>query len=83
MLGVFGCVPAFDSNFRAGFGSAFSQRSLKRLSDLYVDQKSIIDDYRNRTLDFDSGEDSEFTYPVAKVIDMIFYREGQRRTTGS
>ena len=36
MLGVFGCVPAFDTYFKKGFGvSTFSQGSLRRVGEFY------------------------------------------------
>ena len=81
MLGVFGCVPAFDSYFTTGFGSGmFGERSLGGILEFYDANREIIDDSRISTLAFDLGQDSTtFKYPVAKVIDMIFFIEGMNK----
>ena len=77
MLGVFGSVPAYDTNFRKGFGTAvFGESSLMRVGRFYRENAEVIERYRIPTLDFDSGRDTERRYPRAKVIDMIFFIEG-------
>lgn len=77
ILGVFGNVPAFDSYFKKGFGvSTFGLKSLQKISDFYDEHKKIIDRYRMRTLEFESGDYTNRRYTRAKVIDMIFYIEG-------
>ena len=49
MLGVFGCVPAFDTNFCTGFGvSTFNERALGLVAQYYADNQAIIDRYRVR-----------------------------------
>jgi hypothetical protein len=77
MLGVFGCVPAFDTYFRKGFGvAAFSKGSLRLLGAFYRANAPIIDRLRPPTLDFATGRPSVRLYTRAKVVDMIFFIEG-------
>jgi hypothetical protein len=77
MLGVFGCVPAFDTYFRKGFGvGAFSKKSLRKVAGFYQDNAEAIEAYRVPTLDFATGEETTHKYTRAKVIDMIFFVEG-------
>jgi hypothetical protein len=77
MLGVFGSVPAYDTNFRKGFGTAFlGESSLMRVGRFYRENAEVIERYRVPTLDFDSGAETDRRYPRAKVIDMIFFIEG-------
>jgi hypothetical protein len=77
MLGVFGCVPAFDTYFKKGFGvSTFGRKSLSRVGRFYQDNSGVIDAHRVPTLDFGSGTETTRKYTRAKVIDMIFFVEG-------
>jgi hypothetical protein len=77
LLGVFACVPAFDANFRAGFGTAtFSRGSLARVAAFYGGNRDLVDAYRVPTLDVRTGRDTARLYSRAKVIDMIFFTEG-------
>jgi hypothetical protein len=83
MLGVFGCVPAFDIRFRSGFGvSKFGHKALRRVSEFYRDNVEIVERHRISTLDFDTGEQSQRKYTRAKVIDMIFFVEGGKPNRG-
>lgn len=83
MLGVFGSVPAFDANFRTGFGvSTFGRASLMRVGRFYEDHADVIDEHRVLTLSFDSGVESKRRYTRAKVIDMIFFVEGAEAAKG-
>jgi hypothetical protein len=78
MLGVFGCVPAFDRYFRKGFGChTLCRDALLRIGTFYEDNRARIDGQRIFTLDFISGLDTARTYPRAKIIDMIFFQEGR------
>jgi hypothetical protein len=73
MLGVFGCVPAYDAYFKRGFGaSAFGRKSLLRIAQFYWDNAEAIEAHRVPTLDFMSGAETHCKYTRAKVIDMIF-----------
>lgn len=81
MLGVFGCVPAFDTYFKKGFEVAtFGRKSLLKVAKFYQANSKIIEKYRVPTLDFASGKGTTWKYTRAKVIDMIFFVEGATRT---
>jgi len=71
MLGVFGCVPAFDRNFKQGFGvSTFGAKALNMVADFYEDHAELIDACRIPTVDFVTGEPTQRLYTRAKVIDL-------------
>jgi|SRR5579864_1998756 len=77
MLGVFGCVPAFDTYFKRGFGVwTFGRKALMRVAQFYRENANVIDRYRVPTLEFDTGVETSRRYTRAKVIDMIFFVEG-------
>ena len=77
MLGVFGNVPAFDANFKRGFGVAtFGPKALRKVGVFFQAHAERINAYRVPTLDFNSGEPTKRNYPRAKVIDMAFFIEG-------
>lgn len=77
MLGTFGCVPAFDSYFKKGFGvSTFGGKSLRKIAEFYEENAEIIEAHRVPTYDFASGAATTHKYTRAKVIDMIFFIEG-------
>jgi hypothetical protein len=77
MLGVFGNVPAFDTNFKKGFGvSTFSPKSLRKIGEFYHSNRSVIDAHCVPTLDFVSAQPTRRCYTRAKVIDMAFFIEG-------
>jgi|SRR5579872_2579713 len=79
MLGVFGCVPAFDRYFRIGFGChSLCKDALNRIGKSYERNRDKIDAYQIFTLDFITGDDTERQYTKAKIIDMIFFEEGRR-----
>lgn len=89
MLGVFGCIPAFDSYFENGFKILFNIKgsipsinkdytSLKYLYLFYEDNKIEIDKLYEciKTIDFKTGKETEIHYTKAKIIDMyIFTKE--------
>ena len=78
MLGVFGCVPAFDRYFRIGLGChSLCEDALIRIGRFYERNRDKIDAYRVFTLDFITGDDTERQYTKAKIIDMIFFEEGR------
>ena len=77
MLGVFGCVPAFDTYFKKGFGTwTFGRAALMRVAKFYTDNEAVIERHRVPTLEFATGTDSTRKYTRAKVIDMVFFIEG-------
>ena len=81
MLGVFGSVPAFDTNAGCGFRrvlgvASFGPAALRSIGAFYHQNSKLLDRYRIPTLDFTSGQPTERLYTRAKVIDMIFFVEG-------
>jgi hypothetical protein len=77
ILGVFGSVPAFDKQFKKGFGVArFGPKALRRVSEFYRSNVEIVERHRVSTLDFETGQESKRKYTRAKVIDQIFFVEG-------
>lgn len=80
MLGVFGCVPAFDGQFKKGFGVwGFGPKELRLIGQFYSANADVIEGHRVATIDFVSGEPTQRKYTRAKVIDMIFFIEGRPR----
>jgi len=80
MLGVFGCVPAFDLNFRRGFHcQTLCKRALRRIGEFYEDNRAEIDAVQVPTWDFLTGGETKRQYSRAKIIDMIFFQEGISR----
>jgi hypothetical protein len=82
MLGVFGCVPAFDRYFKDGVrkhglrARTFDAKSLVELGSFFEKHADAIEANRVATLDFVTGEPTDRTYTRAKVLDMIFFMEG-------
>jgi hypothetical protein len=81
MLGVFGCVPAYDtyftktfkslSNNECGF-SSFDKKSLEYIYEFYIQNQEDIDKLSKKikTLDFVEEKKTDIMYPKAKIIDM-------------
>jgi hypothetical protein len=81
MLGVFGCVPAFDTFFVAGSGlRRLNRRSLDELGRFYRAHQDVIERKRIETLDFATGQPTARLHTRAKVIDMIYFIEGSHHT---
>ena len=77
MLGVFGRVPTFDSYFKKGFRvSTFSPGSLPLIGEFYQENASVIDELRQPTLDFATGQPTPLLYSRAKIVDMIVFIDG-------
>lgn len=77
MLGVFGCIPAFDNNFCRGFGAwTVGKRSLDKISAFYRENESTLDAATVFTLDIATGRATARRYPRAKFIDMVFFQKG-------
>jgi hypothetical protein len=82
MLGLFGCVPAFDSLFISTFKLyTFKEDALKTIYEFYERHHTAINRESDRamTLDFLSGEETTTRYKVAKIIDMIGFQKGKIR----
>lgn len=83
MLGVFGGVPAFDTNFKKACRSehmvqTFGASALRKIGAFYKHNAAVIDAYRVPTLDLISGRHTDRCYTRAKVIDMAFFMEGEK-----
>ena len=80
MLGTFGCVPAFDSQFKKGFAAAtFGPKALRRIGRIYSDHAQLVEAHRVGTLAFETGQATQRQYTRAQVIDMVFFTEGGNR----
>src|SRR6185503_8722581 len=67
MLGVFGCIPAFDTFFKAGLEVwTFGNKSLHKVATFYQDNAAIIEKYRVPTLEFTTGIATKRRYTRAK-----------------
>lgn len=81
MLGVFGNVPAFDTNFRSGSNlGTFNKHSLEEIYRFYDKNSKIISDEADKikTFEYYGGEAGKRSYTKAKIIDMIFFIEGYK-----
>jgi len=77
MLGVFGNVPAYDDFFRKGFKiHSFGKKSLKQISQYYLQNNEMIDNAVIYTFDYYSGLPTNRKYTKAKVVDMIGFMQG-------
>ena len=97
LLGVFGCVPAFDTRFtdtmrayghRRGWQCrfrSFNADALECISVFYAEHKKVIDRWaqKTRTFEFRTGQLGKFSYTKAKIVDMIGFEARGRRVTES
>jgi hypothetical protein len=91
MLGVFGCVPAFDDLFTSTFRNlyredgcafrSFNHDALLKLADFYKNHSDTIAELakETKTLDFETGKSTRRNYKQAKIIDMIGFQEGKNK----
>ena len=82
-LGLSGSTSAFDNYFMDGFGlRTFGQQELVELGEFYRVNDATIETQRKTvaTLDFGTGIATTRLCTRAKMIDMIFFVEGQRAT---
>jgi hypothetical protein len=78
MLGVFGNIPAFDQYFRRSLGVyTVNKKSLLKVKDFYLKNKSDFDSFKIFTLDFETGMETKTKYTIAKYIDMFGFMDGQ------
>lgn len=89
MLGIFGCIPAFDQNFRKAFrnitddsgnSSNFQlcrDRELSIIINFYVAHKSLFDHLKGNidVLNI-NGKKTAYKYTIAKLIDMFGFASG-------
>ncbi|MFI3331689.1 MAG: hypothetical protein R3Y38_07785 [Rikenellaceae bacterium] len=90
MLGVFGCITAFDQFFCETLGDLMpgtgikskivSKNSLKAIYDFYKNDslKGVIDEYSEKikVANIFGADDLIFDYPKAKIIDMYGFNKG-------
>ncbi|MBN9493067.1 hypothetical protein J0H33_06940, partial [bacterium] len=63
MLGTFGCVPAFDTYFRRGFGTwKFGPKALRDIGAFYHANTEVIERHRVETLDLAGGWSTSAPY---------------------
>ncbi len=90
LLGVFGFIPAFDTNFCNGFRKihkgndrggfrTVNQNSLLLIKKFYESNKEEINTCQNNqfTIDFSSGKVTKIKYTKAKIIDMYGFQIGK------
>ncbi len=82
MLGVFGCVPAFDSFFVDTFKThRFGHPALNKIHDFYDEHCDTIRAEARKAIVFDfwTGKKTSEQYKDAKVVDMIGFQNGKNR----
>jgi hypothetical protein len=80
IMGIFGCVPAYDNYFRRTLVSrSFEKDSLGEIYDFYCKHQDILNEKQTelQTLDFKGGLTSH-KYKKAKIIDLIGFRVEER-----
>lgn len=85
MLGVFGNIPAFDTNFKRAFGitkpytTVEGKGSLEKIHSFYNQLKGTINRHKIRTFDFKTGKKSKNLYSKAKILDMVGFIQGAKK----
>lgn len=86
MLGVYANVPAFDQYFTSflkiqGNTQKFGKKSLKVIYDFYKKYQKVIDNIASvAVLVFPGSTPVKAIYTIAKIIDMIGFTLGQKKT---
>jgi hypothetical protein len=81
MLGIFGCVPAFDSKFKKAFNvGRFGESALEKIVEFYDNHKDVVDCLakQTKTLDFETDNETGRCYTRAKIIDMIGFQKKRK-----
>ena len=87
MLGIFGCIPAFDINVQKGlkragesYHKSFKQ-NISAIERIYIANRAKIDmaSNRYRVLNFGTGRPSTEHYTKAKIIDMVLFELGRKK----
>lgn len=89
MVGVFGCVPAYDTYFVRGIKTVFTgrakssfwqmtARTLELLAEFYEANRQTIDDLAASSKSFRFGDETPQGLPLtkAKIIDMYGFHLG-------
>jgi len=78
MLGVYGNTPAFDQYFKKSIHvGGFNKTSLRKVQAFYEENKSVIDKYKIRTIDYKTSKSTNIYYTKAKIIDMYGFSDGK------
>jgi len=85
MLGVFGCIPAYDRNFTYAMRTEcivdscrfrrVNEKSLKLIGEFYRTNQEAFDAININVIDFD-GHPTNLPYKKAKLIDMFGFTKG-------
>ena len=91
MMGVFGCIPAFDTMFTTAFKKIYTSKkvdkdikckfnkvngqSLKSIYEFYESNKIEFDTIQISLIDF-SGNKTSYKYKIAKLVDMYGFCKG-------
>jgi len=92
LLGVFACLPAFDSRFTdtmRSYGSrqgwqcrfrSFNDESLDGIAAFYRAHKKVVNRWsrKTKTFDFRTGNRTDYNYTKAKIVDMIAFQANGR-----
>lgn len=76
LMGIFGCVPAFDRFFKEGYkietkeNISFKEKGFKKILEIYQE----LDEKHWENFNFKSH--SNLSYPKMKIIDMAFWQYG-------
>lgn len=86
-IGIFGCIPAFDTNVQKGlkragesYHKSFKQ-NISAIERIYIANRAKIDRASNRyrVLNFGTGRLSTEHYTKAKIIDMALFELGKKK----
>lgn len=87
LMGVVGCIPAYDTYFTETFRNLFNtgdlqcafrtinEKSLLCIKSFYNENKKFLDSVHYYSLNF-NGEESSYQYTKAKLIDMFGFNYG-------
>lgn len=79
MLGVYGCVPAFDSYFKKGIGvNTLNPNSLKKIYNEYQKNENEIKSLKIKCYHFNNANGQDIKYTNAKLIDMYGFQKGKK-----
>lgn len=81
MMGIWGCVPAFDRNFKKWIindlnSDCHLKESLEKISTFYNDHKTTFKNILINTIDI-YGNETSYIYSQARLIDMFGFTIGE------
>lgn len=82
LLGVFGFLPGLDRYFTKGMTTlgypvnVINSLSIQRLGDFYTQNRKILDSKNYKTLDVKTGQQTNRSYPIGRLIDIIGFEYG-------